>query len=135
LKLESFFIYRACQCDRDLAPSSSGSLRWTAPEVLKQGGIVSMRSDIWSFGMLCLEILSGDVPFISKTDDGVRHQLEQSKHPERPGRSATSKGLDAGMWNLMCRCWEKNPEQRPSMKKVKPYLLNIRGSTSQTCIV
>jgi len=85
--------------------------------------------------MLCLEILSGDVPFISKTDDEVRHQLEQSKHPERPGRSATAKGLDAGMWNLMCGCWEKKPEQRPSMKKVKPYLLNIRGLTSQTCIV
>jgi hypothetical protein len=85
--------------------------------------------------MLCLEILSGDVPFISKTDDEVRHQLEQSKHPESPGRLVTSIDLDSGMWNFMCQCWEKNPEQRPSMKKVKPFLLNIRGLTSQTCIV
>ncbi len=79
--------------------------------------------------MLCFEILSGDVPFSSKSDDGVRHQLEQSKHPDRPGRLATSKGLDTGMWDFMCRCWEKNPDRRPSMSRVKSFLLELRAQT------
>lgn len=129
LKCRNFYIDFVSQCDRDLVPSSSGSLRWTAPEVLKQGGVVSMRSDIWSFGMLCLEILSGEVPFSGKSEAEVRHQLEQAKHPERPSRMATVNGLNTGMWNLMCQCWGKKPELRPSMNRVKPFLLELRELT------
>ena len=41
--------------------ANPANLRWTAPEVLSQG-VTSKYSDVWSFGMVGLEILSGEVP-------------------------------------------------------------------------
>jgi serine/threonine protein kinase len=42
-------------------------LRWIAPEVIASGGRVepSFSSDVWSFGMLMEEMLTGKVPFQS----------------------------------------------------------------------
>eukprot|EP01028_Stygiella_incarcerata_P000539 TRINITY_DN1074_c0_g1_i20.p1 TRINITY_DN1074_c0_g1~~TRINITY_DN1074_c0_g1_i20.p1 ORF type:complete len:485 (-),score=200.94 TRINITY_DN1074_c0_g1_i20:561-1904(-) len=44
-------------------------IRWVAPEVIKSGGCTgpSYESDIWSFGMLMEEMLTGELPFQSET--------------------------------------------------------------------
>jgi hypothetical protein len=43
-------------------------IRWIAPEVIASGGEMepSFASDVWSFGMLMEEMLTGKVPFQSK---------------------------------------------------------------------
>jgi len=48
-----------------------GSLRWIAPELLKPELIgsetaeLSTQTDTWSFGMPCLELLTGSQPFFA----------------------------------------------------------------------
>ena len=102
-----------------------------------------MHSDVWSFAMVCIEILSGEYPFGASTrEDSVRHDLERFKHPDRPGRVATSHGLSTSMWELMRECWSKKPDSRPSISSIKQSLLEIRGavapigahSASCTCV-
>lgn len=93
--------------------------------------------------MVCIEILSGEYPFGASTrEDSVRHDLERFKHPDRPGRVATSHGLSTSMWELMRECWSKKPDSRPSISSIKQSLLEIRGavapigahSASCTCV-
>jgi son of sevenless-like protein len=71
--------------------------------------------------MVCLEILSGRVPFHGKDDRGVERQLDHGKHPDRPDF------ISDEMWALMLKCWSKNPEIRPLMSAVKASLKGIRS--------
>lgn len=61
-KLQEEVSFVACSVQQ-------GSLRWSAPELIAPELIgletapASMESDSWSFGMLCLELLTGFPPF------------------------------------------------------------------------
>ena len=70
--------------------------------------------------MVCFEILSGRFPFHGKDDKGVERQLDHGKHPDRPDFISNK------TWDLMLKCWSKNPENRPPIPAVKGYLEDIR---------
>lgn len=102
--------------------------RWFAPELIRQSGPVSTHSDVWSFAMVCLEILSGEMPYSNITRDiAVLREVDNGKLPERPGRFATSQGLTDDMWALMVKCWHKKPDMRPFISDVKNSLLELRA--------
>ena len=71
--------------------------------------------------MVCLEILSGRIPFHGKDDKGVEHHLDHGKHPDR------SDSISDSMWDLMLRCWSKNPEARPPISSMKATLEEIKA--------
>ncbi|RIB04226.1 kinase-like domain-containing protein [Gigaspora rosea] len=87
-----------------------GVLPYVAPEILN-GQQPTMASDIYSFGMIMWEVLytkpvmnyheSNDV---LKTIDGLRPPINN----EAPQCYV----------NLMERCWNQNPEKRPSAKEL-----------------
>lgn len=102
--------------------------RWFAPELLLHNGPLSTHSDVWSFGMFCLELLSGEQPYAKiPRDVAVLREIDRGKLPERPGRLATAQGLTDEMWTLVKKCWSKNPELRPSIAEIKIKLLQMRG--------
>lgn len=107
------------------------SLRWAAPETLGDKGVVSKFSDVWSFGMTCLEILTGEHPWMGLKDKEVSNELHSGKvgkHPKRPdSRIVTTRGLSAEMWDLMRKCWSTDPTERPTMTSIKKKLLEMRG--------
>lgn len=102
-------------------------IRWMAPEVIQQRNNASMHSDVWSFGMLCLEILTGNIPYSHiRRDVAVLTEIENSRTPPRP-EAEVSREVSDGMWSLLQRCWGKDPKARPSMSYVRGQLLNLRG--------
>ncbi|KAF8964088.1 ras guanine nucleotide exchange factor domain-containing protein [Flammula alnicola] len=118
-------------CGKGMTTSHSLNPRWFAPELLQQTGPSSTHSDVWSFGMICLEILSGEIPFRNFSRDiVVLRELDNGKLPDHPGRIATLQGLSDDMWALMRRCWQKKPESRPPISDVKTSILAIRGIRS-----
>lgn len=52
----------------NLAGTFKGSVRWMAPEVIKENHY-GRKSDIWSFGCTVLEMVTGTVPWIDKQYD------------------------------------------------------------------
>ncbi|KAG6861734.1 hypothetical protein C0995_012738 [Termitomyces sp. Mi166 len=118
-------------CGHDSSSSLNLNPRWSAPELLCQtDNRLSPSSDVWSFAMVCLELMTGEQPFESVTRDiVVLRELDQGKLPERPGRQATAHGLKDELWSLMKQCWHIKPESRPTMTVVKNALLVIRGLT------
>lgn len=116
------------QCGQGMTSSPGINPRWSAPELLQEHGVISTHSDIWSFGMLSLELLTGEQPYSSISRDlAVMHELDKYHIPSRPGRNVTARGLSDTVWALMRRCWHKKPVSRPSASTVRTELAAIRG--------
>ncbi|KAB5596481.1 Rap guanine nucleotide exchange factor [Ceratobasidium theobromae] len=104
---------------------NAGSSRWMAPELFQvdastSSSSVTPQSDVWSFGMLCLEVLTGCSPFFPKLriDAQVIAALIQGYLPERPEplEQMHGRGLSDEMWEVMNRCWSWRPSERPEMR-------------------
>ncbi|XP_050298683.1 tyrosine kinase receptor Cad96Ca [Anthonomus grandis grandis] len=91
-------------------------IRWMAPESLYDN-IFSVKSDVWSFGVLIWEIVTlGSTPYpglsaaevMRKVRDGYR--LDKPEHCRRE------------IYNIMFYCWDKDPSQRPTFTELVTLL-------------
>jgi len=98
----------------------SDSYRWFAPELCSAPGVLSVYSDVFSYAMTVLEVMTGEHPFshIRRTPE-VLIRMQQGERPRRPvGDVYVQRGLDDKLWNLLTRCWVSEPEQRPNIHQV-----------------
>jgi tetratricopeptide (TPR) repeat protein len=94
--------------------SDPGEQRWVAslaPEVLR-GAAPTAASDVYAFGCLAYELISGRPPFTGKTaaDVAIGHLIEA---PEALSFVAPGNGASPAVETLVGTLLEKNPEQRP----------------------
>jgi son of sevenless len=69
--------------------------------------------------MLCIEIFTEDVPFSDIMNEMlIPVVIYKGLLPTRPENRASVRGLSDAMWNLMNRCWQRDPTSRPSMTKI-----------------
>lgn len=100
---------------------SCSSIRWNAPECFDDNPRITDRSDIYSYGMILWELLTGEIPFkhiskehivISKVHSGVREKIPETCHP---------------LWReIIESCWEATPTRRPSAIKILDRLMASR---------
>lgn len=96
--------------------SDTGNYRWRAPELFAGSSTPTKASDVWSFGMLCLELLTGEPPYRNHLrEQFVIFDIASGTLPQRP---EGVRGLADPMWELLQRCWQKRAEARPSMRAV-----------------
>ncbi|XP_061952269.1 PTI1-like tyrosine-protein kinase At3g15890 [Populus nigra] len=116
-----------------------GTLGYLAPEYAMWGK-VSESCDVYSFGILLLEIISAKKP-LEKLPGGVRRDIVQWVTPyvqkgafdhiadprlkERYDRAQLETAIMIAM-----RCTDSNPENRPSMMKVVEWLNGGLGRTT-----
>jgi len=94
--------------------NNPGSARWAAPERL-DGSKPHPSGDIYSFGCIMFEVLSGEVPWKDKTDwKVVALKLTTHELPSRPERGI----IRNEHWKLMVQCWSTRPQQRPRAGEV-----------------
>ncbi|KAG9040569.1 hypothetical protein FS837_000450 [Tulasnella sp. UAMH 9824] len=120
--------YRALLCDFGLArlqedsgfsrletsTGFKGSIRWCSPEILN-GEPRTPPSDIYSWAWLVWEIMTGKLPYDGTTVDYVIiRQIFESPLPQVDGESRLSDCLQ--VWELMTRCWNADPLQRPTAR-------------------
>ncbi|XP_017138938.2 mucin-19 [Drosophila miranda] len=83
-------------------------IRWMAPESL-QYHMFTTETDIWAFGIVLWEIATlGSTPYSQQTGREVIRRVPQGLRPELPKESRHE------FYNLMSRCWHKDPHMRPS---------------------
>ncbi|TDG53344.1 hypothetical protein AWZ03_000159 [Drosophila navojoa] len=83
-------------------------IRWMAPESL-QFHMFTTETDIWAFGIVLWEIATlGSTPYSHLTGREVIRRVPQGLRPELPKESRHE------FYNLMSRCWHKEPHMRPS---------------------
>ncbi|KXN89752.1 Proto-oncogene tyrosine-protein kinase ROS [Leucoagaricus sp. SymC.cos] len=94
-------------------------VRWLAPEVIMAQSSTSPKSasDTYSFGMAILEMLTENVPFAEYSSDmAIIRALMKNEQPKRPVPAANQEDpITDTLWNLMVRCWSREPESRPTM--------------------
>ncbi|XP_034979543.1 tyrosine-protein kinase HCK [Zootoca vivipara] len=85
-------------------------IKWTAPEAINFGSF-TIKSDIWSFGILLMEIITyGRTPY-----PGMSHQ-EVIRALERGYRMPRTEDCPEELYEVMMQCWKRKPEDRPTFE-------------------
>jgi len=95
---------------------------WTAPELFLRNEIPTFESDVYSFGMLCYEILSGNQPFEFRDIRELKENV--CIYKIRPQRSKLSISCPDWLWNLMSSCWNTEAKERKSLYEIMEILKN-----------
>lgn len=93
-----------------------GTLSYMPPEAFDVSYSPTRASDIYSYGILLWSIVTGKQPYANAMSSIVRFRIPQGDRPsldEIRIQAAGRAGL-TGLMNLMERCWEAKPNQRPS---------------------
>ncbi len=85
-----------------------GTLGYMSPEQVK-GKPADQRSDIFAFGAILFETLSGQRAFHR---DSAAETMSAILREEPPDLSATNKSVQPGLERVVRHCLEKNPEER-----------------------
>ncbi|KAG9084710.1 hypothetical protein FRC06_003933 [Ceratobasidium sp. 370] len=117
-----------------LQTASIFSTRWTAPELLIDGGIYSMEADVYALGMTILEVITSRVPFHDLRNDlaVITRVVVQKQHPDRPsGLIPTSTRRGDALWELLTHCWSFDPLVRPRASQVQTRVAEITREGSR----
>lgn len=103
--------------------STQGTFAYMAPECFKSGGKVDTRSDIYSFGIMFYEMLTGSKPIPgNNVMEYMRHHAECIPLPPGQLNSAIPKELS----DVVMRCLEKDSAKRFStFRELKEVILLI----------
>ncbi|XP_066600812.1 tyrosine kinase receptor Cad96Ca [Prorops nasuta] len=109
-KVADFGFARDVAANQIYERKSEGRLpiRWMAPESLYDN-IFSVKSDIWSFGVLIWEIVTlGSTPYPGLAAAEVMKRIKEGYRLDRPEHCKRE------LYNIMYYCWDKDPSCRPS---------------------
>ncbi|NWH69645.1 M3K21 kinase, partial [Piaya cayana] len=120
LKITDFGLAR--EWHRTTKMSAAGTYAWMAPEVIKSS-MFSKGSDIWSYGVLLWELLTGEVPYRGIDGLAVAYGVAVNKLT-LPIPSTCPEPFA----KLMKECWEQDPHIRPSFALILEELTAIEGA-------
>ena len=103
-----------------------GTPAYIAPEAIVAPQTVDVRADIYSFGVVLYEMLTGERPF--RLANVLRQHLEAVPAPVRLVNPDISVGLD----RLVARCLEKEPNQRfQNFAELESALTQVRETAAE----
>ncbi|XP_041374787.1 mitogen-activated protein kinase kinase kinase 13-like [Gigantopelta aegis] len=102
--------------DKSIKMSFAGTVAWMAPEVIRNEPC-SEKVDIWSFGVVIWELLSGEIPYHDVDSSAIIWGVgSNSLHLPVPTTCPN------GFQLLMRQCWAGKPRNRPSFRQVLMHL-------------
>jgi len=103
------------------AGTTLGTAAYMSPEQVR-GNEADQRSDIWSFGVVLYEILTGKLPFSGDYEAAVAYSiLNDTPKPINETRS----GMPEEFQNIVIKALQKNPEER--YQQIQDLLLDLKN--------
>jgi len=99
------------------------NVRWAAPENFEvpedeESWSPKLASDIYSFGCIMLQVLTGKVPYYDcRSDHQVTVKILRGNKPARP----VTPHIEDSLWDFIQTCW-LDAERRPSAKEVLVFI-------------
>lgn len=98
-------------------------IKWTAPEAINYGTF-TIKSDMWSFGVLLYEIITyGKIPYPGMTKGEVMSSIQRGYRMPRPDNCPTE------LYDIMMSCWKNRPEDRPTFDYLQSVLDDFYTAT------
>lgn len=118
-KIADFGLARFIKDEIYVSQSKEMPYKWTAPEALAFGRY-TLKSDVWSFGILLYEIMSRGMNLYPGLDNSdVLHYLRKGN------RMAAPPNCSDKIYKVMLDCWQEKPQKRPTFDDLKISIDNL----------
>ncbi|XP_055612330.1 mitogen-activated protein kinase kinase kinase 11-like isoform X2 [Uranotaenia lowii] len=125
LKITDFGLAR--EAYKTTRMSTVGTFAWMPPEVIKSGTF-SKASDVWSYGVLLWELLTGETPYKGFDSLSVAYGVAVNTLA-----LPIPKTCPESWGKLMKSCWELDPHRRPPFRDIEKDLdIIARSGFAQT---
>ncbi|XP_020961949.1 rust resistance kinase Lr10-like isoform X2 [Arachis ipaensis] len=132
-KVSDFGLARLCPTDKSIVSltAARGTIGYMAPELFYRNvGAISYKADVYSFGMLLMEMASRRKNLNAQTENSSRiyfpfwvyDQLHDGREITIENDTADEMKLAKKMMIVALWCIQTKPNDRPSMKKVVEML-------------
>jgi len=113
------------------------ALFYVAPELLhpEKFGLdayrISKQADIYAFGMVIYEVLTGRPPFGAEKNrhQKVMQRVMEGKRPSKP-ENAEDIGFGGGTWELTQQCWHHDRKKRPTTERLSKHFQHVETTSS-----
>ncbi|KAG8943988.1 hypothetical protein FRC04_002377 [Tulasnella sp. 424] len=98
----------------------AGSIPWQSPEILRDASKRTFQSDVYAFGITIAEVLSGKEPYahLSGIVSIITGVLFSGERPLKEPLNAPDGSSYLQLWEEASKCWDEDPQLRPSMFSV-----------------
>ncbi|KAG8497647.1 hypothetical protein CXB51_008852 [Gossypium anomalum] len=118
VKVADFGVARV-QAQSGVMTAETGTYRWMAPEVIEHKPY-DHKADVFSFGIALWELLTGEIPYSLLTPlQAAVGVVQKSLRPTIP------KNTHPRLGELLERCWQQDPTQRPDFSEIIEILQQI----------
>ncbi|XP_067839884.1 tyrosine-protein kinase Src42A [Heptranchias perlo] len=101
---------------RRLSYDAKVPIKWMAPEIFNDN-IYTIKSDVWSFGVLLTEIVTyGETPFPDKENGEFVDDIMN-------GVISPPAGCPDSLHDIMLQCWKQKSDMRPTFKQLQYKLM------------
>uniref|UniRef100_A0A8C7X6W6 Protein kinase domain-containing protein n=1 Tax=Oryzias sinensis TaxID=183150 RepID=A0A8C7X6W6_9TELE len=104
---------------------NSGTVKYMPPEAYDINYKPVRSYDVYSFAIFLWAILSGEEPFPTAHSSHLRKCVAKGQRPPLDELSKTDKAGMSDLLDLMQKCWNGDPTQRPTFEEITPMVENV----------
>lgn len=132
IKIGDFGLARAVSANTTTGQALLGTIAYLSPELVTRG-VADARSDLYAFGIMLFEMLTGQQPFQGEQPMQIAYQ---HAHSDIPAPSSLVPGVDPEIDELVRWCAQRDPDARPDdANRALEALRRIRGGGTATRVI
>lgn len=127
IKIGDFGLARAVSANTTTGQALLGTIAYLSPELVTRG-VADARSDLYAFGIMMFEMLTGQQPFKGEQAMQIAYQ---HAHSDVPAPSELNPEVSPELDELVRWCTQRDPDMRPhDAAAALEFLREIRGGAT-----